>query len=60
MRAKRVVTMLGALALTGCVPEWARNGEAPVVLLMTGMGAGLTWGSSLIEWTSQMEGKAAA
>ena len=22
--------------------------------LMTGMGAGLTWGSSLIEWTEEM------
>ena len=23
-------------------------------VLMTGMGAGLTWGSSLIEWTEEM------
>ena len=29
------------------------------LVLMTGMGAGLTWGSSLIEWTSHMEGIAA-
>jgi len=34
--------------------------EPGALVLMTGMGAGLTWGSSLIEWTSQMEGKAAA
>ena len=24
------------------------------LVLMTGMGAGLTWGSSLIEWTKEM------
>lgn len=29
-----------------------RPGE---LVLMTGMGAGLTWGSSLIEWTEEME-----
>jgi 3-oxoacyl-[acyl-carrier-protein] synthase III len=26
------------------------------LVLMTGMGAGLTWGSALIEWTTEMEG----
>jgi len=25
-------------------------------VLMTGMGAGLTWGSALIEWTHTMNG----
>ncbi len=28
--------------------------EPGVLVLMTGMGAGLTWGSTLIEWTSEM------
>ena len=26
------------------------------LVLMTGMGAGLTWGSALIEWTHEMTG----
>jgi len=26
------------------------------LVLMTGMGAGLTWGSALMEWTTEMEG----
>ena len=29
------------------------------LVLMTGMGAGLTWGSALIEWTHQTTGAAA-
>jgi 3-oxoacyl-[acyl-carrier-protein] synthase-3 len=28
--------------------------EPGALVLMTGMGAGLTWGSTLIEWTSEM------
>ena len=44
MRAKAIVTMigivLGALSGTGCVPDWAKNGDAPVVLLMTSVNNG--------------------
>jgi hypothetical protein len=40
MNAKVLVTALGALALVGCTPDWARNGDAPVVLLMTGINDG--------------------
>jgi len=30
------------------------------LVLMTGMGAGLTWGSALMRWTQRLEGGAAA
>jgi hypothetical protein len=40
MNAKVLVTALGALALVGCTPDWAKNGDAPVVLLMTGINDG--------------------
>jgi 3-oxoacyl-[acyl-carrier-protein] synthase-3 len=33
--------------------------EPGKLVLLTGMGAGLTWGSALIEWTHQMTGAAA-
>ena len=31
-----------------------RTAEAGKLVLMTGMGAGLTWGSALIRWTKEM------
>ena len=40
-----------ALADAGCDGRLAPG----KLVLMTGMGAGLTWGSALIEWTQQME-----
>jgi len=40
MNAKVLFTALGALALVGCTPDWAKNGDAPVVLLMTGINDG--------------------
>ena len=40
MRAKAVVLVLGALAASGCVPDWAKQGESPNVLLMTGINSG--------------------
>jgi hypothetical protein len=40
MRAKAVVLVLGALAASGCVPDWAKEGESPNVLLMTGINSG--------------------
>jgi hypothetical protein len=40
MNAKALVTVLGAVAMVGCVPDWAKNGDAPVVLLMTGINDG--------------------
>lgn len=40
MRAKAVVLVLGALAASGCVPEWAQQGESPEYLLMTGINSG--------------------
>jgi hypothetical protein len=40
MNAKVLVTALGALAMVGCTPDWAKNGDAPVVLLMTGINDG--------------------
>jgi hypothetical protein len=40
MRAKAVVLALGALAAGGCVPEWARQGDSPEVLLMTAINGG--------------------
>jgi hypothetical protein len=40
MRAKAVFIVLGAVAMSGCTPDWAKNGEAPVVLLMTAINGG--------------------
>jgi len=40
MNAKVLVTALGALAMIGCTPDWAKQGDAPVVLLMTGINDG--------------------
>jgi hypothetical protein len=40
MRTKAVVLVLGALAASGCVPDWAKEGESPNVLLMTGINSG--------------------
>jgi hypothetical protein len=42
MKAVRVcaVVALGALSMSGCTPDWAKNGNAPVVLLMTAINGG--------------------
>jgi hypothetical protein len=40
MRAKAIVFVLGALAASGCVPDWARQGDSPEILLMTGINGG--------------------
>jgi len=40
MNAKVLVTALGALAMIGCTPDWAKQGDAPVVLLMTAINDG--------------------
>src|SRR6478735_10543803 len=40
MRAKAIVLVLGALAASGCVPDWAKEGDSPEVLLMTAINDG--------------------
>ena len=42
MKAVKVsaVVALGALAMSGCTPDWAKNGASPVVLLMTSINDG--------------------
>jgi len=40
MRAKATVFVLSALAASGCVPDWAKQGESPEILLMTGINNG--------------------
>jgi len=40
MRTKAFFVVLAALTVTGCVPDWAKNGDAPVVLLMTAINGG--------------------
>jgi hypothetical protein len=40
MNAKVLVTVAGAVAMFGCTPDWAKNGDAPVVLLMTAINDG--------------------
>jgi hypothetical protein len=42
MRAKAIVMVVGlwAVTATGCVPDWAKRGEAPTVLLMTAIQTG--------------------
>jgi len=44
MRAKVTAAALaiGALTATSCVPDWAKRGEAPTVLLMTAINGGNT------------------
>lgn len=39
MRGKAIVLLL-ALTASGCVPDWAKNGEAPVALLLTAVNGG--------------------
>jgi hypothetical protein len=46
MKLASVVT-LGALALAGCTADYGENGEAPVVLLMTGINDGAPLTSDL-------------
>ncbi len=40
MNAKVLVTVLVVAAMFGCTPDWAKNGDAPVVLLMTAINDG--------------------
>jgi hypothetical protein len=40
MRAKAILVMLGSLAMSGCTPDWAKDGTADVVLLMTAINSG--------------------
>jgi hypothetical protein len=40
MTAKTLFTVAGALVMTGCTPDWASNGESPMVLLLTDINAG--------------------
>jgi hypothetical protein len=40
MAAKVMVTICAALAMGGCTPDWAENGESPMVLLMTAINSG--------------------
>jgi len=47
MNAKALVTTLAALALFGCTPDWAKQGDAPVVLLMTSVNNGAVLDSDL-------------
>jgi hypothetical protein len=47
MNAKVLVMALGTLAMVGCTPDWAKNGDAPVVLLMTAINDGAPLSSDL-------------
>ena len=47
MRTKAIVMVLAALAAGGCVPDWAKSGDAPVVLLMTGINEGVPLSSDV-------------
>jgi hypothetical protein len=47
MNAKALVTTLVALAMFGCTPDWAKQGDAPVVLLMTSINNGSPLDSDL-------------
>lgn len=52
-------TSSGSIPLALADAEAAGRLRPGELVLMTGMGAGLTWGSALIEWTLNGEGKAA-
>jgi hypothetical protein len=49
MRAKAIVMVIGLAALAGsaCVPDWAKRGDAPTVLLMTAINGGTTISSDV-------------
>ena len=47
MNAKILVTVLVTAAMLGCTPDWAKNGDAPVVLLMTAINDGAPLSSDL-------------
>jgi hypothetical protein len=40
MKAKVTVFVLSALAASGCVPDWAKQGNSPEVLLITAINSG--------------------
>lgn len=40
MTAKAIFTVVGALVMSGCTPDWASNGESPMVLLLTDINQG--------------------
>jgi hypothetical protein len=40
MRRTAFVAILGAMALSSCTPEWAKQGDSPAILLMTGINDG--------------------
>ena len=47
MNAKALVMVLVAAAMVGCTPDWAKNGDAPVVLLMTAINDGAPLSSDI-------------
>ncbi len=49
-------TSSGSIPLALCDAEADGRLKAGEMVLMTGMGAGLTWGSALIEWTANGKG----
>jgi hypothetical protein len=40
MRTRAFFIVLAAVTMTGCVADWAKDGDAPVVLLMTAINGG--------------------
>jgi hypothetical protein len=50
MKAAKVsaVVALGALAMGGCTPDWAKTGDSDVILLMTGINDGSPLDSDVI------------
>ena len=40
MRANAIILVLAGAIAAGCVPDWAKRGEAPTVLLMTAINSG--------------------
>ena len=41
MRPTAILLVLGTLAASGCTPDWAKQGDSPMLLLITGLGEGV-------------------
>jgi 3-oxoacyl-[acyl-carrier-protein] synthase III len=50
-------TSSGSIPLALADAERDKRLERGKRVLMTGMGAGLTWGSALMEWTAEVDGR---
>ena len=50
-----LITVAAALGGSGCVPDWAKQGDAPVFLLLTAVNSGNNRDAYLMQIAEQVE-----